>query len=136
MVFSGDRKEFAKYFSYQNRGFTLIETMLAMLILSVGVLGTTMLTINAIAGNVTSNRITAATTFAQERIEEIEQLGYGNADTAVGTEDYGSNTYYSLHKRVTSIAADTPAANMKTVSVQVYWRSDQESIIVRTILAK
>ena len=119
-----------------NNGFTLIEVLVAMVILSVGLLGTAALITGIINGNKVSNRISTATTCAQEKMEEIRGVGYSGmpASDTTTTESYNSITNYSLYKRVTFTDVVNPAAGMKTVTVTVYWDSDNSSIELKTIL--
>ena len=119
-----------------NNGFTLIEVLVAMVILSVGLLGTAALITGIIKGNKLSNRISTATTCAQDKMEEIRGVGYSGmpASDTTTTESYNSITNYSLYKRVTFTDVVNPAAGMKTVTVTVYWDSDNSSIELKTIL--
>ncbi len=121
-----------------NKGFTLIEVLVAMVILSVGLLGTAALITGIIRSNQVSNRITTATVLAQDKMEEIRRLGYFGMPTSdtTTTESYNSITNYSLYKRVTSTDVVNPAADMKTVTVTVYWNSDNSSVELKTILAQ
>ncbi len=52
------------------------------------------------------------------------------------TENYGSIMKYTLYKRVTETDFDSPAANMKTITVTVFWDSDDHSVGVKTIPAQ
>ena len=119
-----------------NSGFTLIEVLVAMVILSVGLLGTAALITGIISSNKLSNRISTATTCAQDKMENIKGIGYSGmpASDTTTTEPYNSITNYSLYKRVTFTDVVNPAAGMKTVTVTVYWDSDNSSIELKTIL--
>ncbi len=115
-----------------SNGFTLIEVLVAMVILSVGLLGTAALITGIIKGNKVSNRITTATTLAQDKMEEIKRDGYSNA----GDETKASlPSPYDQYERKVTVIDPSPAANMKTVTVTVYWESS-ESISLQTILSK
>ena len=52
-------------------GFTLIEVLIAIVILSVGLLGMASLTVGIIKGNKFSNDLSTATTLAQDKMEDI-----------------------------------------------------------------
>ena len=52
-------------------GFTLIEVLIAIVILSVGLLGMASLTVGIIKGNKFSNDLSTATTLAQDKMEFI-----------------------------------------------------------------
>jgi len=121
-----------------NSGFTLIEVLVAMVILSIGLLGTAALITGIINGNKVSNRITTATTCAQDEMEDVRRLGYSGmpASDTTTTEPYNSIANYPLYKRVAFTDVDNPAAGMKTVSVTVFWDSDAHWVELKTILAK
>jgi len=114
-----------------NKGFSLIEILVAMAILSVGLLGTAALTAGIIHGNQVSNRITTATTLAQDKMEDIKRLGYSNAVSE--TKAFLSSPYDQYEREVT-IVGGSPATGMKTVTVEVYWESSK-SVTLKTILS-
>ena len=118
-----------------NSGFTLMEVLVAMLILTVGLLGMAALIAGIINSNKLSNRISTATVLAQDKMEKITGVGYAGADAEAGTEPYNGEDF-PLYKRITDVAAGDPAAGMKKITVTVYWESDDHSITLNTILAK
>lgn len=113
-----------------NSGFTLMEVLVAMVILTVGLLGTAALIIGIINGNKTSNRISTATVLAQDKMEEIKSMEYLN----VAAEPLSIITDYPLYKR--KVAVDPLGTGMKTVTVTVSWDSNAHSVELKTILAK
>ncbi len=120
------------------KGFTLIEILVATTLLATALLGMAGLTAALMQGNNFSNRLTVASTLAQDRMEEMTKLGYGNtavADTTV-TENYNSIPNFPFFKRVTTTDVDNPAAGMKTVTVAVFWAADAHSVAPQTILTQ
>ncbi|HXH10517.1 MAG TPA: prepilin-type N-terminal cleavage/methylation domain-containing protein [Alphaproteobacteria bacterium] len=122
------------YKMIDKNGFTLIEVLIAIVIITIGTLGLASLTVSVIHGNSFSNRLTIATTLAQDRMEAVKRLGYKNVSTVEGTEDYGSILGYEGYKRVTSISSLT--SGMKRVEVQVSWKSAAHPVSMETILAE
>jgi type IV pilus assembly protein PilV len=112
-----------------------MEVLVAMVILTVGLLGMAALIIGIINSNKLSNRISTATVLAQDKMEGLSYSGTPTSDTTT-TEPYNSITNYSLYKRVTSTEVANPAAGMKTITVTVFWDSDAHSVALKTILAK
>ena len=128
----------AKTLNADNKGFTLLEVLIAMVILSVGLLGMASLTVGIINGNRFSNDLTTATTLAQDKMEDVRRLGYSGteATTTTVTENYNSITDYAAYKRVTVTTVDSPAVGMKAITVTAYWDSDGHSVELKTILAQ
>src|ERR1044071_583160 len=62
-------------------GFTLIEIFIAILLLTIGLLGTAALTTGVVRGNVQSRNLTTATAIAHTCFEENRRVGYTNAGT-------------------------------------------------------
>ena len=122
----------------KNDGFTLIEVLIAMVLLAVGLLGMASLTLGIMKGNKHSGRMTTATTLVQEKMEDMRRLGYAgmpSSDTT-STEGYNSISGYPFFKRVTVTDMGSPSANMKTIEVIVYWDSGSRSVAGRSILAE
>lgn len=121
-----------------DNGFTLIEVLIAIVILSVGLLGMASLTVGIINGNKFSNDMTTATTLAQDKMEDVRRQGYSGtpATTTTDTEDYSAITGYAAYKRVTVTTVDSPAVGMKAITVTTYWDSDGHSVELKTILAQ
>ena len=76
-------------------GSSLLESMMALSILSIGMLGTGSLALGIVRSNVVSKNLTAATTLAQEKMEDIKAMGYSGlpAASAEEIEDYGTISY-------------------------------------------
>ncbi|MBL7205252.1 MAG: prepilin-type N-terminal cleavage/methylation domain-containing protein [Desulfobacteraceae bacterium] len=117
-----------------NKGFTLIEILIAITVFSIGLLGMATLTTGIIRGNLASNNLTTATVLAQEQMEDIIRDGYAKASGK--DENYGSITDFSQYKRVTVVDDNKPETDMKIVTVTVSWDSDSHSVILKTILTK
>ncbi|MCG2831245.1 MAG: prepilin-type N-terminal cleavage/methylation domain-containing protein [Desulfobacteraceae bacterium] len=114
-----------------NSGFTLIEVLVAMVILSIGLLGTAALITGIIRGNQVSNRVTTATTLAQDKMEDIKRLGYSNT---VSETRASLSSPYDQYEREVSVVVGSPATGMKTVTVEVYWDTNK-SVSLQTILS-
>jgi len=115
-------------------GFSMIELLVAMLILSTALLGVARLTVGVMEGNRASRHHGVATLLAQDRIESLKGLAGGSPVTA--TEDYGTIPGFPPYRRVTDVRPDTPEAGLSTVTVTVHWRRDARSAVLRTILAR
>ena len=132
---------------HKQHGFTLVEVLVALVVLSIGMLGMSRITVSTVSVHTANERLGKASALLQDSLERVKQSGYGGATPGTVTDDYGSNTLsnytyggttfnYSKYKRVTSVTANTPAANMKTVTVTVFWQKDQQALSASTILAE
>ena len=132
------RQKCYKYIKEErDNGFTLVEIMVAILILTVGLLGMASLTVAIIKGNKLSADLTTATVLAQDKMEDLRRLGYSGipATDDTNTEAYGtiadtSGTIlpeYAAYKRVTVTTVDSPAVGMKTITVTAYWKDPDQT---------
>ena len=131
-------------------GFTLFEILVAVVVLTIGLLSTTTLTLGILRGNVLSNRMATATTLAQDGLEAVKNMGFAGAVSL--TEDFGSlknygpsKADYSSYKRVTTITTVTTTVPgppqvtekpVKTATVTVSWKSSTRSVTLTTTLAQ
>src|SRR2546430_107018 len=121
-------------------GFTLIEILIATVIITIASLGIATLTVGVIRGNSLSMRMTTATTLAQDRLEEAKRLGYSKVNTIAVTENYGNIVNYSGYKRDTAVSnilvsAGPPVSNLKKIDVVVYWDANKH-VTLSSILAE
>jgi prepilin-type N-terminal cleavage/methylation domain-containing protein len=107
------------------KGFTLIEVIIATLLLTVALLGLAAVTSTVIRGNSFSQTLTLATTLAKDKMEETKGTIYDNLNTGA-TTDYANSdgsaaggSTGSFYTRTLTIGA--AANNVKTVSVTVTW---------------
>ena len=117
----------------QQKGFTLIEILIAMSLLSIGFLGAASLTVGIIKGNYHAKSTTTAIILAQDKLEQMKHIGYTPAVSS--TEAYNSISGYPNFRRNTTVSLNTPVVDTKTINVEVFWKSDHHSIIVKTVLA-
>ncbi len=117
-------------------GFTLIEVMIATMLLAVGLLGTAgMLTSTTRALSGSANR-SIATTLAKERLEHIEHAEYATVTAAnYPAESYQSMADFAQFQRTVTIALNTPVATTKVVTVTVSWRDPSNTVRTATVSA-
>jgi prepilin-type N-terminal cleavage/methylation domain-containing protein len=113
-------------------GFTIIEALVAVAILSIGILATAKMQDQSIRGNFVSKRINTSVFFASGEIERRAGLSYANAtdsnnDGVGGLFDIGGAADHTLiytqngHTFNISInvAEDEPVNDVKTINVIV-----------------
>lgn len=123
---------------FQNKGITLIETVIAVSVLALGIIG--VLQAFPLGAHLakTAQMSTIATELGQAKIEQELSRSYNDVPMADTVEDYGSISEFLSFKRITQIncvrASDLTVVNcdydpvddpapMKKVEVTVYWRS-------------
>lgn len=105
-------------------GFTLLEVILAISILTVGLLGVGAMQISAIYGNSLAGRMTAATSMAEDKLEELLLLEY----TLTSTHEYLSEgehpggTDASGYTTTWTVVNNSPVPNTKEITVMVTWQ--------------
>ena len=96
-----------------NRGFSLIEVLIAVGIFSIGLLGIGTLLIASTNGNATARRVTESSSWAADRIEQLLIVPYDDLASSAEDETEGS---YSISWVVTD---DTPVDNVKSIDVTI-----------------
>lgn len=144
-----------------NRGFSLVEILIAIVILTVGILGISSMTFSVIKGNTTSSQRSQATILAIDRIEQLSKIPYpsiiiGNDNTnpavqllyddaSNGDQSAGDNIYTSTENdvngtgitRITALTLNTPETNTSTLDVTTSWTNNYgpRSVALTTILS-
>jgi len=114
------------------KGFTLVEIMIAMLLLVIALVGLASVTVSVIKGNDLSRMVTTATTLAKDKMEELKNLsttgaGY-DALPAIGSET--KETIYTRDWTVGAVGATAPdndTTKMKKITVTVTWTWNGQS---------
>lgn len=115
-------------------GFSLLEVLIAVVILAIGLLGVAAMQLNAIGGNAYGSKLNGATECIQVKIEALRNLTYDEVVNEEEDEDENGFT------RKTIVQNDTPETGAKTVEVQVSW-TDQtgnknHQIAFQTIISR
>lgn len=107
------------------RGVTLVELMIALLVLSLGVLAVGQLFPAGSRGQLSDRMLTTANNYARDKIEELSTKPWTDADLTVGrhppglaTEALGNGKWQRFYD-VASLAS--PLDNLRRVSVTVSW---------------
>lgn len=124
------------------RGFSLLEVLLAMCILSVAMMALATLQSRGIRANDLANRTTQALALAQIKMEEYihrsrtETFAEGTTDDPDNpineTESGGAGNFY----RSWGFQDDTPVPNAQTITVTVTWSDimGQHNVILNNII--
>lgn len=107
-------------------GLTLIEVLVAAVILAVASVGVSSLLAGGLIRSDTNSAMTHATDLAIEEMEDLRSLAYGTlaSRTAPNSPDVWNGTSFTIQSTVTR---DSPAVNMSTIGVAVTWSQRGQS---------
>lgn len=116
------------------RGFTLIEVVVAIVMLTFGVLASASLTAALMRSNRGVTNRTRAVETLRLKVEDLQSKKYSEIVTGNDTATIGGVTY----SRAWTVTPDSPAANLKTVTLSVTWgdRQGNHTITNQTIRAQ
>ena len=118
-----------------NKGFSLLEVHISLVILSVGLLGAAEMQVTSISGNAFSNNVTIATGLAQNKIEELKRLPNSDATLSGGDHNEGALPGTPIFSR--SYNVNDLSAEVKQVTASVRWTDKaQHTITLSTMKAK
>lgn len=104
------------------KGFTLLELLIALVILSVGLLGLAGLHIAAIRGNVSGFKISTASAVSQQRLEELKALDTASSALSAGVHSDGSIVVQGItYNRSYTVVDDTPVRGTSTLTLTITW---------------
>jgi type IV pilus modification protein PilV len=106
---------------HDEKGLTLLEVLVAMVVLSLGLLGLAKMQITAIQVNAASGRLTQGTAFAQDKVEQLMALPYDDAKLDTQVRTY-TETRPAQGYTITWTVDQNPApGDVKTINVEVTW---------------
>lgn len=103
--------------SLGQRGVTLLETVVALGLFAVGAATVGQFLTEQIRSAASNNVSTKAYALAEQEMESVRMLNYDEMESRSSTQEVGTVTY-SL---TTTVLADSPAINMKAITVRVDW---------------
>lgn len=123
------RKDVRRLAGSGNRAFTLLEVVIAMLLLGIALLALMALQIRSIQSNAFSNCLTVASCFARDQVETLraatwDDIGDGTYSETVTDEDPDSRSARMVFTRQWVVQTDPTDDRMKNVSVTVSWSQD------------
>jgi type IV pilus assembly protein PilV len=111
---------------WDERGFSLVELLIAVSIFSIGILALATLQISAIGGNRLGNELTEATYLGQDKMEELKN------STDVASEPDG-NDQQGIFNRSWQITPVTGNSQLVTVTVAWIVKGNNHDVVLRTV---
>jgi len=111
--------------AHHQRGTTLAELMVALVVLSIGILAVARLFPSGSSTQTQARMTNTANYYVQEKLEQLRGLSWADADLAAGrhpasgNESLGTTGQWQRFYEVTAMAA--PLTNLKRVDVTVSW---------------
>jgi len=134
------RTIFSKKKMFVNQsGFTLLEVLIAISILTVGLLGVAQMQIMGIKGNYFSGNTTTALTLAEEKMEDLLGKSYSDAELTNGNHPDTNNPIDETgqaggtYSRMWIVTDNTPITDTKTVMVNVSWDNASHQVSLSCI---
>jgi len=118
------------------KGFTIVEVLIAVSVLTIGILAVCSMQVSATWGNTFAGRQTEGSTIALDRLEKLMALSYDNTDLAAGSHtDPSPPNGYNVAWEVVD---DSPLDNAKRIIVTVTWTSHgrQKNVSVERIVPR
>jgi type IV pilus assembly protein PilV len=112
-----------------NRGFSLIEVVIALSVFSIGILAVASLVISSIDENASARRVTEATALAEDRLERMMALPYENINDGESTEGAYTVSW--------DVAEDVMVEQTKSITITVTWRyhGSARKVIIQQLMA-
>lgn len=119
--------------SRRRSGMSLVEIMVAMVVLSFGLLGVAALQVRAITEGSGGQHLSIASAIASNRIEELSTAAWADADLNDDTGAWSTATdqnmlfgvaldqTYSVSERISWDDPNVAAVSIKTIEVRVNW---------------
>ncbi len=107
----------------REQGFTLLDALAAVALMTIGLLAVASLHIGAMQGSSFASRVTDGTTRAQDKLEELMALPYDdvNHDNSPEQQTGSDNMVYTIAWTVLDDTGGAPS-NTKLITVTVTWQ--------------
>jgi|GEM_PF-436905 len=115
-----------------SEGTTLIEVMIALAVASIALVSFISLVVISIDMEDHARKITEATLAADEKLKEVERLGYpeiGQTEGLIDPADLNGFTYRM-------VVTETPIEQVRQIDIDVFWEQKKRSVTLTAYMAK
>jgi type IV pilus assembly protein PilV len=115
----------------KSKGFSLIEMLIAIVILSISLLALAGLMVTTTKNNSFGSHMTEAATFAQDKFEELRVTQWSLITPNTTTTDQRVGSTGIVYTRSWTAVPNNPAPNdtMKTITVTINWNDGIDHLI-------
>jgi len=103
----------------KNKGFSLLEVLIGLVILAVGILAIAALQTTSVRGNFFSHNLMQATYVAQDRLESLKNVPFDSNLIQDGSSGNGTTTISGIAFNWSYTVADN--AGIRTINCTVTW---------------
>lgn len=113
-------------------GTTLLEVIVALAIAAIALASFVTLVISSMDMEDHARKITEATLIADDKLKEVERVGYpstGRTEGLVNEQDPSGYTF-------TTVVTDTPIQGVRQVDVEIFWNNKRDSVQLTGFIAQ
>ena len=116
----------------QDKGFSLLEVLIAVTIFAVGLLAVASMQFTSVRGNFSARNVTEAITLGQAKAEELYTLPYSHSDLTAGVHTQALGYYnYSW-----TVVDNDALNNTKTITLDVQYTKGGVAKQAQIVMAK
>jgi len=105
----------------KSKGFSLIEMLIALVILSISLLALASLMAMTTRNNSFGSHVTEAATFAQDKLEELQATSFVNIASGIDTRNGATGIAFSRNWNVVAVQDDEGKPNRRNVTITINW---------------
>ena len=117
------KQSVSKNIKNNEKGFTLIEILIAISIFAIGMLAVASMQVSGIQGNGIARALTGASSWAADRVERLISLPYDHADLSAGAHPVFTPDPQDRYALSWQVTENAPINNVKTIAVSITWKS-------------
>jgi prepilin-type N-terminal cleavage/methylation domain-containing protein len=119
------------------RGSTLIEVMMALVILAIGLLAVNQLFPAGSRAQIRDRLTASASAYAQQKVEQVSTYSWADTGLAIGRHPPGTvaealGDLGTIRRFYTVDTMPIPLDNLRKITVETYWISYGDTLRVRT----
>ena len=119
------------------RGATLVELMMALVILAIGLLAVNQLFPAGTRAQTKARMLTSASGFVQQKVEQVSAVSWADTALTIGRHPPGTaaealGDLGSIRRYYTVDSMAIPLDNLRKITVQAYWLSLGDTMSVQT----